>query len=70
MKHRAYYNKILGRTQNIEDKYIELWESWGMSAQDIAHQISLRRQDISLSFKKETYNNLYTGTKYRIKENK
>lgn len=59
--------KQLYRTTGDEDEFIKLWESWGWNEKQVIQAIIKRREDIKLSWQKETFNNLYTGQKYRIK---
>ena len=59
-------NQLHGTTRQ-EDELIELWESWGWESDKIVRFIKARRDDIKLSWQRETFNNLYTGQKYKIK---
>ena len=58
----------LHKTTGQEDELIGLWGSWGWESDKIVRSIRERRDDIKLSWQKETFNNLYTGQKYRIKK--
>ena len=57
----------LHKTTGQEDELIELWASWGWESDKIVRSIRERRDDIKLSWQRETFNNLYTGQKYKIK---
>lgn len=59
--------KQLHGTTRQEDELIDLWDSWGWESDKIVHSIKTRRDDIKLSWQRETFNNLYTGQKYKIK---
>ena len=58
----------LHKTTRQEDELIDLWESWGWESDKIVRSIKTRRDDIKLSWQRETFNNLYTGQKYKIKK--
>lgn len=59
--------KQLHGTTRQEDELIDLWDSWGWESDKIVRSIKTRRDDIKLSWQRETFNNLYTGQKYKIK---
>ena len=63
---KIYVKRQLYRTTGKEDELIERWEKWGWNESQIIQAILKRRDDLELSWQKETFNNLYTGHKYII----